>query len=75
MFFPSRLALAVALVVAGGALAAPGGGRVHSLIPSFVPRPDAWLQALVKFPQNPTPSAAARSEHGTEARSLVPSLS
>jgi hypothetical protein len=50
------VALAVALVVAGGALAAPGGGRGHSLIPSFVPRPDEWLQALVKFPQNPTPS-------------------
>jgi hypothetical protein len=54
--FSVAAALVVALSVAGGALAAPGDGRVHSLIPSFVPRPDAWLEALVRS-QQPAPAA------------------
>ena len=55
---PVAAALVVALVVAGGALAAPADGRVHSLIPSFMPRPDEWLQALLKFPHDPAPTSA-----------------
>ncbi len=55
-------ALVAALVAAGGALAGPGDGRVHSLIPSFVPRPDAWLQALVKLPHDPAPKRQPRPQ-------------
>ncbi len=50
----------VALVAAGGALAAPGAG--HSLIPTFVARPDVWLRALAGIPQNPTPPLAAQPQ-------------
>lgn len=69
-FFSVAAALAVALVAAGGALAkghpakpqrakAPARAAstvpAHSLIPSFVPHPRAWLEALREFPLNPTP--------------------
>ena len=69
-FLSVAAVLAVALVAAGGALAKghpakhhraaeptrpTAGGPGHSLIPSFAPRPRAWLKALREFPRNPTP--------------------
>ena len=69
-FLSVAVALAVALAAAGGALAkghpadshpAPrpaahaAGDLLHSLIPSFVPHPRAWLQALTEYPRNPRP--------------------
>jgi hypothetical protein len=55
-FLSAAAALAVALAVAGGALAmAP----IHGLIPSFAPQP--WLETLREFPRNPTPPAVPQA--------------
>jgi hypothetical protein len=69
-------ALLVALAAAGGALAkshpakshapkrpAPRAAVVHSLVPSFVPHPRAWLLTLSKFPRNPRPPHKAKPAH------------
>jgi hypothetical protein len=59
-FLSVAAALVVALVAAGGALA---GGPALSLIPSFSPQPNAWLQALSEFPRNAASPAWPRPAH------------
>jgi hypothetical protein len=63
------VALSVALVAAGGALAK---GHTGSLIPSLAPHPRAWLKALSEFPLNPTPpqKPAAPQAPGPRATTL-----
>ena len=58
-FLAVAAALAVALAVAGGALAAnhPSAGSGPSLIPNLAPQSDAWLNALSVLPANPAPSS------------------
>jgi hypothetical protein len=46
----------------------PGHGRSHSLVPSFAPHPRAWLEALIEFPRNPTPSHRSKPRHGHAAK-------
>jgi hypothetical protein len=76
-FLSVAAALTVALAAAGGALAkghpakshspkaqapAPGNGQVHSLIPSFAPRPSRWLQAFRHLPHDAKPRARHEEE-------------
>ncbi len=56
-FLSIAAVLAVALAVAGGALAAnpPSPGSAPSLIPNLAPQSDAWLNALSVLSVNPPP--------------------
>jgi hypothetical protein len=67
------VALAVALAAAGGALAE---GPAPSLIPSFLPQPGAWLEALRQFPRNPKPShkPKAPQQPATQQQTPAPDL-
>jgi hypothetical protein len=47
---------------------APSNSHIHSLIPSFVPQPRAWLLALTEFPRNPRPSHRPKPAHRQAAK-------